>query len=108
VADAFVHAYFQLADQEKAKQYTAFGATKMLDDELAEVRALRKGGYGPAEADVGVVVERRARSSRGHRVRFDYAIRYGAAPGIEKRADVELAEVQKEWKVVRVGIEERN
>ena len=106
VADAFVDAYFRLADQEKAKPYTAFGASKMLDNELKDVRAVRSDGYGPKEANINVVCERGARTMRGAKVRFDYTLRYRTTNRGEslKHADIELAEVHGVWKVVRVGL----
>jgi len=106
VADAFVEAYFRHADQEAAKQYTAFGATKMLEKELSEVKSLRDEGYGPSEASLEVAVERGARSERGERVRFDYALRFHDSHGDAVRhADVELAKIDGEWKVVRIGLD---
>jgi hypothetical protein len=105
VADAFTDAYFRQANQEKAKEYTAFGATKMLEQEIEEVRALRESGYTPSEAALEVGVERGARSQRDERVRFDYTLRYLSPQGVAvKHADIELAQVHGEWKVVRVGI----
>lgn len=105
VADSFADAYFVHADQEKAKEYTAFGATKMLDDELAEVRSVRVDGYGPSDAELNVTVERLSQSERGKRVRFDYRIRHASSAGaVVKHADVELAQVHDAWKVVRVGL----
>ena len=59
VADAFTEAYFQHADQEKAKEYTALGATLMLDDELRAVEKIRKDGYTPSEAAPGDIRVRR-------------------------------------------------
>lgn len=106
MGDAFVDAYFRKADQEKAKQYTAFGATKMLDREIADVREVRDTGFSPGAAALGVEVERGARSKRGDRVRFDYTLRFGGQDGTEqvKHADVELAQVEGSWKVVRLGV----
>ncbi len=107
VADAFSDAYFRRADQEKAKEYTAFGATKMLDQELAEVRAVRGDGYDPAAAHLDVTVERGARTMREHRVRFDYLVTYRSETGDQhKHADIELSQVDGAWKVVRVGLSE--
>jgi hypothetical protein len=102
VADSFAAAYFVRADQQRAKQYTAFGATKMLDQEIAETKSLRDSGYTPSEAALDVNVTRGARSSRGERVRFDYLVRFSG--GGTKHADVELARVSGEWKVVRVAV----
>lgn len=102
VADAFADAYFRKADQPKAKQFTAFGASKMLDAEIAETRALRGSDFKPADADLDVDVVRGARSTRGARVRFDYVLRFKGAP--EKHADVELTKIGEDWKVVRVTL----
>jgi hypothetical protein len=105
VADQFAHAYFGLADQQKAKKFTAFGATKMLEREIAEVRDVRQDGYTPGAANIDVGFERGQRSQRGERVRFDYVIRYQDRDGAqEKHADIELALVEGAWKVVRVGL----
>lgn len=101
-ADAFADAYFAHADQAKARQYTAFGASKMLDQEIAETKPLRDSGYTPSEASLQLGVTRGARSQRGERVRFDYALR--AADGAVKHATVELSRVAGEWKVVRVAV----
>jgi hypothetical protein len=107
VADAFVEAYFRHADQEAAKRYTAFGATKMLDSELDAVKALRAEGYGPDQASLEVAVERGERSNRGERVRFDYVLRFRDGQGEALRhADVELTKIDDEWKVVRVGLDQ--
>lgn len=107
VADAFADAYFRRADQEKAKEYTAFGATKMLDQEIAEVRGVRGDGYDPAAAQLDVAVERGQRSTRDHRVRFDYLVTYRSEAGEQqKHADIELSQVDGAWKVVRVGLSE--
>jgi hypothetical protein len=108
VADAFADAYFRRADQEKAKEYTAFGATKMLDTEIEQVRQLRAEGYAPSDAALNVEVERGARSMREERVRFDYLVRYKTEAGdVVKHADVELARVHDHWKVVRIGLAEQ-
>ena len=106
VADAFSNAYFRLADQEAAKRYTAFGATKMLDKELADVRAVRKDGFSAGESKLQVSLERGARSERGHRVRFQYTLSYQDGAMI-KYADVELSKVHGDWKVVRVGLSDK-
>lgn len=109
VADAFVDAYFRRADQEKAKEYTAFGATKMLDKEIADVKEVRDTGYTPGDAALGVAVERGARTTRGDRVRFDYILKYRGQDESEqiKHADVELANVEGAWKVVRLGVSDQ-
>lgn len=106
VADAFVDAYFRRADQEKAKEYTAFGATKMLEKEIADVKEVRDTGYSPGDASLGVAVERGARTTRGDRVRFAYVLRFRGQDESEqvKHADVELSHVEGEWKVVRLGV----
>ncbi len=102
VADAFCDAYFVHADQHKAKQFSAFGASKMLDREIGDVKPLRDAGYTPSEASLEVSAVRGARSARDERVRFDYTIRVGDSAA--KHADVELAKVQGDWKVVRVAV----
>jgi len=109
VADAFVDAYFRRADQEKAKEYTALGATEMLDKELREVAALRRDGYTPAEAGGGDVQVRRGESSkRDQRIRFPYEIVVKNGDQATVRdADVELTSIRGAWKVVRVGLKQR-
>ena len=102
VADAFCEAYFVKADQQKAKQFTAFGASKMLDQEIADTRPVREQGHLPTDASLEVAVERGARSTRADRVRFDYTVRFHE--GSIKHADVELTKVEGEWKVVRIGV----
>jgi hypothetical protein len=102
VADAFCDAYFVHADQLKAKQFTAFGASKMLDQEIGDVKALRDSGYNPNDASLEVSAVRGARTARDERVRFDYTIRVHDAPA--KHADVELAQIKGDWKVVRVTV----
>jgi hypothetical protein len=109
VADAFVEAYFRHADQEKAKEYTALGATEMLETELRDVAELRKGGYTPAEAGGGDVrVHRGDATKRDQRIRFSYeiAVRNESAETV-RDADVELANIRGAWKVVRVGLKPR-
>lgn len=109
VADAFVEAYFQHADQEKSKEYTALGATQMLVDELREVEKLRKDGYTPSEAALGDIrVNRGASTTREQRIRFPYEVTV-RSEGVEtvRDADVELAQIQGAWKVVRVGVKQR-
>jgi hypothetical protein len=108
VADEFVEAYFRRMDQQGARQFTAFGATEMLDRELELTRGVREQGYLPAEAAAQVNWRRTGRSTRGERVRFDYDIdirREGAED--HRLADIELAKVQSGWKVVRVGVRSR-
>jgi hypothetical protein len=106
VADAFVDAYFRRADQEKAKEYTALGATEMLDLELREVAPLRRDGYTPAEAGGGdVEAHRGASTRRDQRIRFPYEIKVkNGGTTTVRDADVELASIRGAWKVVRVGV----
>ena len=108
VADAFAEAYFQHADQEKAKEYTALGATQMLDEELREVAKLRKEGYTPSDAALDIRVNRGASSTREQRIRFPYEVTV-RSEGVEtvRDADVELTQIQGAWKVVRVGVKQR-
>jgi hypothetical protein len=108
VADAFVDAYFRQMNQEKAKEYTALGASAMLDAELKEVAQIRKEGYTPAEAAADIRVRRGDPVQRDHRIRFPYeiVIRLEGAE-MTKQADVELTQIQGVWKVVRVGLEQR-
>lgn len=108
VADQFVEAYFQRMDQQAARQFTAFGATEMLDRELELTRGVREQGYLPAEAAAQVNWRRTGRSSRGERVRFDYDIDIRRDGSEDHRlADIELAKVQAGWKVVRVAVQPR-
>ena len=105
VADQFVDAYFRRMDQQGARQFTALGATEMLDKELDLVRSVRAEGYTPDEAAAQVVVRRTARSTRGERVRFDYQITIKHEESEEHRtADIELSKIQTVWKVVRVDV----
>jgi hypothetical protein len=105
VADQFVAAYFQRMDQLSARQFTALGATEMLDRELDLTRGVRAQGYSVAEAAAEVAYQRRGRSMRGERVRFDYDIAIKQESNEEHRtADVELANIQSAWKVVRVEV----
>lgn len=109
VADAFTEAYFQHADQEKAKEYTALGATLMLDDELRAVEKIRKDGYTPSEAALGDIRVRRGEATtRDQRIRFPYEVTV-RSEGVEtvRDADVELTQMQGKWKVVRVGVKQR-
>jgi hypothetical protein len=109
VADAFVDAYFRHADQEKAKEYTALGATEMLDKELRDVAQLRKDGYTALEAAAGDIQVRRGVSSkRDQRIRFPYEIVVKNEDTETVRdADVELANIRGGWKVVRLGLKQR-
>jgi hypothetical protein len=109
VADAFVDAYFRRADQEKAKEYTALGATEMLETEIRAVSQLRRDGYTPSEAGGGDVrVHRGESSKREQRIRFPYEI-VVKNEGTEtvREADVELASIGGAWKVVRLGLKQR-
>lgn len=109
VADAFTEAYFQHADQEKAKEFTALGATQMLDEELRAVEKIRKEGYTPSEAALGDIRVRRGDSTtREQRIRFPYEV-IVRTEGVEtvRDADVELTQIQGVWKVVRVGVKQR-
>ena len=108
VADQFVEAYFRRMDQQGARQFTAFGATEMLDRELELTRSVREQGYLPSDASARVNWKRTGRSTRGERVRFDYAIDIQREDTEDHRAaDVELAKVQSGWKVVRVAVQSR-
>jgi hypothetical protein len=109
VADQFVDAYFHRMDQQGARQFTALGATEMLDRELDLVRSVRADGYTPDQAADQVVCKRTARATRGERVRFDYEITIKHDQAEEHRAaDVELAKIQTAWKVVRVDVKPRS
>ncbi|MET0595439.1 MAG: hypothetical protein ABW133_22260 [Polyangiaceae bacterium] len=108
VADEFVEAYFRRMDQRSAREFTAFGATEMLDRELELTREVRQQGYLPSEASAQVNWKRTGRSMRGERVRFDYDIDIRREESEDHRlADVELAKVQSGWKVVRVAVQPR-
>jgi hypothetical protein len=109
VADAFVEAYFRRADQERAKEFTALGATEMLDKELKDVAQVRKQDYSAGET-VGAEVSyhRGAPSKRDERVRVPYEIVVKIAGAETVRdADVELANIRGVWKVVRLGMKTR-
>ncbi|MEO7330163.1 MAG: hypothetical protein ABI193_16430, partial [Minicystis sp.] len=106
VADSFADAYFRKIDQEKAKEYTALGATEMLDAELRSVADVRKGGYTPQEAaSDDVTLKRGEPIQRDQRLRFPYEVVLRSREGTEtvREADIELAQIQGAWKVVRVG-----
>lgn len=110
VADAFADAYFRQMDQEKAKEYTALGATEMLDAELRSVAQIRKEGYTPSEASgAEVAVQRGEALKRDQRIRFPYAIVVKLSDGTEtvRDADIELTQIQGAWKVVRVALKQR-
>src|SRR5262249_37656085 len=89
IADQFVDAFFRRMDQQAARQFTALGATEMLDRELELTRAVRGEGYTQEEASGQVSCRRTGRGSRGERVRFDYAIEIRQGDSEEHRtADV--------------------
>jgi hypothetical protein len=105
VADQFVDAYFRRMDQQAARQFTALGATEMLEREPDLTRAVRGQGYTQEEASGQVSCRRKSRATRGERVRFDYDIDIKQGDSEEHRAaDVELAKIQAAWKVVRVEV----
>ena len=105
IADKFADAYFRRMDQQAAREFTALGASDMLDRELELTRGVREQGYLPGEASAQVACRRSSRSMRGERVRFDYAIDIRREESEEHRvADVELAKLQGSWKVVRVDV----
>ena len=109
VADAFVEAYFHRMDQERAKEFTALGATEMLEKELKDVAAVRKEGYNPGDAPgADVSFHRGLPTSRDERVRVPYEIvvTTGGTESV-RDADVELANIRGVWKVVRVGLKAR-
>jgi hypothetical protein len=115
IADQFVAAYFQRMDQKEARQFTALGASDMLEHELELTRGIRADGYSAMDAAAEVRYRRRGRSLRGERVRFDYdiAIKHDDTED-HRTADVELANIQSDgrtasahgwgWKVVRVDV----
>ncbi|MSP25195.1 MAG: hypothetical protein EXR75_08525 [Myxococcales bacterium] len=107
VADRFADAYFVRADLAGAARDAALGMARTLEQEVLDTRALRAQGYGPSQANLNVRVERRGRSERGERIRFDYAVTFGPSERAgKKHADVELARLDGSWKVVRVGLVE--
>lgn len=107
VADSFVEAYFRQMDQERAKSFTALGATRMLDQELQDVQEVRKGGYEPGS--VAVNVRRGEPAPREERVRVPYEIEIQTDGGKQVRdADIELTRIDGQWKVVRVGVSWRD
>jgi hypothetical protein len=109
VADQFADAYFRRMDQQAARQFTALGATEMLDRELDLVNSVRAQGYTPEQAAAHVECHRKSRGTRGDRVRFDYDIAIQHEESEEHRsADVELAKIQSAWKVVRVDVKPRS
>jgi hypothetical protein len=104
VADQFADAYFRRFDQESALAYTALGATEMLDKELADTKAIRESGYTPAEAAVNVTFTRSAPTPRDARVDYHYVIvaREEDSAPVTHEADIELAKISGNWKVVTV------
>jgi hypothetical protein len=108
VADGFAEAYFREMNQEKAKEYTALGASAMLDAELRDVAQVRKEGYNPSEAQADVTIRRGEPTHRDQRIRFPYEI-VVKADGVERTqdADIELSQIQGQWKVVRIGFHSR-
>lgn len=108
VADSFAEAYFREMNQEKAKEFTALGASAMLDAELRDVAQVRKEGYNPSEAQADVTIRRGEPAHRDQRIRFPYEIVVKAG-GVERvqDADIELSRIQGQWKVVRIGFQSR-
>lgn len=107
VADSFVDAYFRQMDQERAKQFTAFGATKMLEQELKDVEEVRKGGYEPGS--VAVEARRGEPQPRDERIRIPYELEIRTESGSQLRdADIELTRIDGAWKVVRVGVKTKD
>jgi hypothetical protein len=109
VADAFVDAYFRRADQERAKEFTALGATEMLDKELKDVAQLRKQDYNTGETSGAEVSFHRGQPTRRDeriRVPYEIVVKAGGAESI-RDADVELANIRGAWKVVRLGMKAR-
>ena len=108
VADSFAEAYFREMNQEKAKEYTALGASAMLDAELKDVAQVRKEGYIPGDSQADVTIRRGEATQRDKRLRFPYEIVVKAG-GVERvqDADIELSQIQGQWKVVRIGFQSR-
>jgi hypothetical protein len=109
VADAFVDAYFLHMDQERAKEFTALGATEMMDKELKDVAQIRKDGYEASDAAPEMSVRRGTSVPRDQRVRVPYEIhiKSGTSPEVVRDADVELSKIDGTWKVVRLGLVHR-
>lgn len=106
VADSFVEAYFRQMDQQRAKEFTALGATRMLESELKDVQEVRRGGYEPGSVDVSV--RRGEASPREERIRIPYEIEIKNDGDRQLRdADIELTRIDGVWKVVRVGVTQR-
>jgi hypothetical protein len=109
VADSFAEAYFSEMNQEKAKEFTALGATAMLEKELRDVEEIRKGGYTADQAHSSVILRRGEATKREQRIRIPYEVIVKADDSETVRdADVELAQIQGAWKVVRVGLKPRD
>lgn len=107
VADAFVDAYFKNADQQSAKEFTALGATKMLEAELREVQEVRRDGYSPGAVEMSV--RRGDPAPRDERVRIPYEIEIQMEGQKQVRdADIELSRIDGAWKVVRIGVKARD
>ncbi len=107
VADSFVEAYFRQMDQQRAKEFTALGATRMLDAELKDVQDIRKDGYAPGSVEVAV--HRGEPVPREERIRIPYEIEIATEAGKQVRdADIELSRIDGAWKVVRVGVKPRD
>jgi len=107
VADSFVEAYFRQMDQQRAKEFTALGATRMLEAELKEVQDVRRDGYAPGSVEVAV--HRGQPVLRDERIRIPYEIEIATEGGKQVRdADVELSRIDGAWKVVRVGVKSRD
>ena len=95
-------------DQEKAKEFTALGASAMLDAELRDVAQVRKGGYTPNEAASEVAVRRGETTHRDQRIRIPYEETVRADGNETRRdADLELTQIDGAWKVVLLQIKPR-
>ena len=97
VADRFVDACFCRADQEEANRYAALGATEALDRELQGAAHRRD-----VEARR---VEATTRDQR-HCFRYELVVEKWGTSAV-RSADVELAKIGDEWKVVRVVLDAR-
>ena len=90
VADQFVDAYFRRMDQQAARQFTALGATDMLDCELDLTRAVRGQGYTQEEATGQVACRRKTRATEASgfasTTRSHQARRQRRAPSRRRRA----------------------
>ena len=111
VADAFADAYFLHMDQQKAKEFTALGATEMMDKELQDVAQIRKDGYRAADAAPDMTLRRGTPTTREQRVRVPYEIHIkggGESSETVRDADIELSHIDGAWKVVRIGLKNRS